>query len=412
MLSDLTDFVYGHLAELSPKEVAGLFLVLIIIGAIVAFYSWWVGKNQPIQRAAPSLLTLTGILGTFLGIAIGLVNFDVDNIKESVPDLLSGLKTAFLTSIAGMVGALSFKVVTNYRPYREPEHAKHEIGPEDVHAEIRSSRKATEKMAIEMVNLREEFTRELHEFAKKVSEMGTRHLIEALKQVINDFNRNLTEQFGENFKRLDDSVKKLVDWQSQYANQVERQTEQLNSAVQAIRQSQEALARIEESTRSIPEHMEHQRQVISVLGSETERLEGLLQRYDEMANSAREAIPAIERHIRETVDQIASAASAATEQHQRMRSDIQTALDDQRQATEALFSGLDRQLRESIQKQDHAINERVAKIDEALQEEMRRALQSLANNLGSVTQKFADDYSQLTESMRRVVASADRLSSP
>jgi hypothetical protein len=33
-----------------------------------------------------------------------------------------------------------------------------------------------------------------------LSEMATNNLIEALNNVIKDFNKNLTEQFGDNFK--------------------------------------------------------------------------------------------------------------------------------------------------------------------------------------------------------------------
>lgn len=43
-----------------------------------------------------------GILGTFTGIIIGLLNFDTESIDTSIPVLLDGLKTAFITSIVGM----------------------------------------------------------------------------------------------------------------------------------------------------------------------------------------------------------------------------------------------------------------------------------------------------------------------
>ncbi len=43
-----------------------------------------------------------GILGTFIGIIIGLLNFNTESIDTSIPVLLGGLKTAFITSIVGM----------------------------------------------------------------------------------------------------------------------------------------------------------------------------------------------------------------------------------------------------------------------------------------------------------------------
>jgi hypothetical protein len=49
-----------------------------------------------------SIIVSIGIFGTFVGIVVGLVNFDTSNIVASVPSLLEGLKFAFITSIIGM----------------------------------------------------------------------------------------------------------------------------------------------------------------------------------------------------------------------------------------------------------------------------------------------------------------------
>ena len=51
-----------------------------------------------------------GILGTFIGIFLGLISFQVTDIYGSVPKLLEGLKTAFLTSIAGMIAGILLKI--------------------------------------------------------------------------------------------------------------------------------------------------------------------------------------------------------------------------------------------------------------------------------------------------------------
>ncbi len=56
----------------------------------------------------PSFYNTLGILGTFTGIFIGLLFFKVKNITESIPNLLNGLKTAFVTSIVGIIISLYF----------------------------------------------------------------------------------------------------------------------------------------------------------------------------------------------------------------------------------------------------------------------------------------------------------------
>ena len=56
-----------------------------------------------------NIATTLGVLGTFIGIVYGLLDFDVNNISESVPSLLNGMKFAFITSIVGMITSLVIK---------------------------------------------------------------------------------------------------------------------------------------------------------------------------------------------------------------------------------------------------------------------------------------------------------------
>jgi ABC-type transporter Mla subunit MlaD len=76
-----------------------------------------------------------------------------------------------------------------------------------------------------------ELRKSLDDFAEKVSELGSKALIEALQKVISDFNNQLNEQFGENFKQLNLAVEKLVLWQQQYKEELDKlQTVQKQSS--------------------------------------------------------------------------------------------------------------------------------------------------------------------------------------
>ena len=65
-----------------------------------------------VYDSIPGVFTTLGILGTFIGIYLGLRTFDVGNITESIPQLLEGLKTAFITSIIGIAFSLVFGKVS------------------------------------------------------------------------------------------------------------------------------------------------------------------------------------------------------------------------------------------------------------------------------------------------------------
>jgi len=63
-------------------------------------------------------------------------------------------------------------------------------------------------------------------FAENVVEANSKALIQALTEVIKDFNVKLNDQFGENFKYLNAAVEKLVVWQKQYEQQLNALIEQ------------------------------------------------------------------------------------------------------------------------------------------------------------------------------------------
>lgn len=54
----------------------------------------------------PTFVSTLGVLGTFFGITMGLISFDSGDLDKSIPGLLNGLKTAFFTSLAGMLGSM------------------------------------------------------------------------------------------------------------------------------------------------------------------------------------------------------------------------------------------------------------------------------------------------------------------
>ncbi len=63
-------------------------------------------QHKRIIEYFPSIISTLGVLGTFFGITIGLIGFDTADLNASIPKLLEGLKTAFFTSLLGMLGSI------------------------------------------------------------------------------------------------------------------------------------------------------------------------------------------------------------------------------------------------------------------------------------------------------------------
>lgn len=97
--------------------VSCIVIVFCVIFAIIYVYRQkhqnTVLKKKKWIEQIPSLISTLGVLGTFIGITIGLYHFDTYNLDDSIPLLLSGLKTAFITSLAGMAGSIILNRIVN-----------------------------------------------------------------------------------------------------------------------------------------------------------------------------------------------------------------------------------------------------------------------------------------------------------
>jgi len=95
-------------ADVLLDPVNLVFVVIIFILALIDV------KTK--KDFKPQIVSI-GVLGTFVGIFIGLQGFNPEDIMNSVNKILSGLKTAFFTSIVGMSVATVLAIVQKLKEY-------------------------------------------------------------------------------------------------------------------------------------------------------------------------------------------------------------------------------------------------------------------------------------------------------
>jgi hypothetical protein len=71
--------------------------------------SFW--NNSYIFDSIPPVFPTLGIFCTALGITFGLSGFNTENIQESLPTLLEGLRLAFFATMAGIIGLIIFQKI-------------------------------------------------------------------------------------------------------------------------------------------------------------------------------------------------------------------------------------------------------------------------------------------------------------
>jgi biopolymer transport protein ExbB/TolQ len=208
------------------NEVSLTFATFIFALFSIALFRHFTSRSDRpslIASASPALLTTIGVLGTFVGIFIGLVNFDVGNIDKSVPLFLEGMKVAFVTSILGMGSAVFLRVTYAAVPRKALAES---VGPEEIYSVLTDIRDGQNSALSEF-----------RQFAETMAEDNSKALIEALEQAIRDLNTHiylLNEQFGENLKQLNEAVGALLSWQEQYKDHVEKLTDQFQRSLNGI----------------------------------------------------------------------------------------------------------------------------------------------------------------------------------
>lgn len=330
------------LASMDSTAVTGVFVVAMLILFAAALTTTLLRRAAPFYRSTPTLLTTLGILGTFLGIAIGLLDFDSTRIEYSIPLLLNGLKLAFTTSIVGiLLSTLLRLVLVLGREEKTQEQTAGEAAAEQVQsgdlltlierqAQVASAQLTATLQLTDRVSQMDDRlieTLESHHrshltamkgFAEQLSEMGSRQLISALESVIRDFNSNIGEQFGENFRRLDGAVEKLLEWQEQYRTHMEALGQSLDQAMEGVARSEASLQALTNQARQISTHVEDQESTLLTMRREAMELEAVLGSIADLKDRAKEAFPAIDQRLSAMLESIENAVLAGLSTQQRL----------------------------------------------------------------------------------------------
>ncbi|HIF9518431.1 TPA: hypothetical protein ACX6SR_002869 [Photobacterium damselae] len=450
----MTDFLASLIASYSAASISDAFiytiLLLLVISSILAF----LGKVPRLTASTTNILTSLGILGTFAGIVVGLMDFDPSNIDGSIESLLAGLKTAFLTSLVGMASSIIYKAILGAIPQNSEATVK-AVGPEEIYSlmseqlntsnELLSAIKGTEDSSLtsQIKNLRtdindgnkllmshmektaehsEQFQlklwQKMDEFGDLLSKSATEQVINALKEVIVEFNDKLTEQFGENFKRLDESVKKLVDWQENYRHQLEDMAIKYQLGVDAISSTERSVASITERAESIPTTMEKLQQVMELGHGQVTELEARLEAFKDLRDKAVEAMPQIREQIDNTISVIGESVKAASEHYESMLVESQKVIDNfgstATQSAETLRLNIEsgaEKVSTKLIESSQTLSGKLVEASADIQDQVSTAtggLNNATNNLTDATeqirQQLEDAFTELNTEMRVLVA--------
>ncbi|MFB2658875.1 hypothetical protein [Shewanella xiamenensis] len=128
----MTNTIAAYIASFSAESISNAFIYLIVLIFITSLFLAYLGRYKSFTHGTANSLTSLGILGTFAGIVVGLMEFNPSNIDGSIELLLEGLKTAFLTSLVGMAASILYKTIVSFYPKGNKQEHK-VVSPEDIY---------------------------------------------------------------------------------------------------------------------------------------------------------------------------------------------------------------------------------------------------------------------------------------
>lgn len=396
-MQDLAEF-----ADVLWKGVVSNNISLIISASIVFFlsmeYLYRIIKSKRLFQ--PSIFTIIGMLGTFIGIFIGLSEFDLGDINSSIPKLIEGLKLSFSTSIIGIMASL-FAKTTFFLKKTETSN------------EFELFKTLVDNSA-EQIRLTKVSNEKLDQFAQNISNQTTDVMIEALQDVVTDFNKNITEQFGENFKQLNESIDNLLIWQNNYKNHIEK----IESGIKILlKQFSEIHSRLEEiplTLAPIDEILTNLQTLIQVYHPQLEAIRKLKEDTENAFPIINENIDALTTRLTQSLKEnflIIGEAQKNVETSSHMlkqsyddisislketTSDVSTSLKKAGEETQ-------KQITENWERTDQAIRNVQDNFHEEVQKELEQALSLFAQKLAQISEKFADDYSPIADKLNEII---------
>ena len=408
--------------------------------------------NLRFWNSVPALLVGFGILGTFIGLVWGLKSFAGVNftqttaIRGAIKTLLSGVSTAFVTSVWGMVASLLFNILEKWRIGRvsraignlqraldqlftlttqEAISFRQEDELTQQTAALKSfSTDLADRIKIAMDNIMSERLENLHQGLKQLHDRNLEGRIAIIKELQNApeaFSSAMAEQLSPSLDSLNKAVGELQRQKEESSTDAIQRlvkefheslsgstTEQLEELAETVRSASAGLAALPEQLKdmitSVQEQIDQSRQLLSATSEEqTGQLQGLM---DGMFNAFQRAVDLQQSNLSEATNQSIQALQSTIAQ---LQESITSTTTQNATESEAMMVRMRELVASAANQTDEQLNRRMAEMASVSSQSIQ-ALQSiitqLQESITSTTTQNATESEAMMVRMRELVASA------
>lgn len=276
--------------------------------------------HRNILNQVAGVMTGLGILGTFIGLSLGLQHFSTGTTAEvtnSIAPLMDGIKVAFHTSIYGMVFSLVFNFTYKckleeaedaveefldvYKKYVLPDTTTDGINKfmELQQQQVTAVETMTDRVTENLNRIMDPQFEKLNGVITDFSHVATRNQTEALRSVTAAFLKEMDATMGSTFTRLNTVLQRAEQAQRQNADLLEdlrAQSEEHRRDLSATRVYLQDLDRYRQSLSEASEVIDAQLEKQQILADETKRA------IQEMNRTFAESFGQAEENLERTAD--------------------------------------------------------------------------------------------------------------
>ena len=283
--------------------------------------------NLRFWNSVPSILVGLGILGTFVGLVWGLIPFsDIDfeetsQIQGAIKILLSGVSTAFVTSVWGMLASLSFNWLEKGCINMISRKVADLQGALDLPFTLKTQEEISEKQKDELeqqTTIFKTLFTDLGEDIKSAMREGRQEILHELNRTVEAFSTTILEQLTPILEKLmnaieelrqqkeessEEAIKELVEkFQESLSASTVTQMEELAKTVAEASQSLKDLpGQIGKMIASVQEQINQTHQLLNKTSqTQTDKMKNMM---DEMIKTLQSVVDIAAKQTGEQLDQ-------------------------------------------------------------------------------------------------------------
>ena len=376
--------------------------------------------NLRYWNSVPALLVGLGILGTFIGLVWGLIPFSgitfeqTSEIQEAIKKLLSGVSTAFVTSVWGMLTSLLFNGLEKWRISRVSraianlQHALDRLFTLTTQEAI-SFRQEVE--LAQQTKALKSFSTDLANEIKIAMAEGRQQILTELHNAPVAFSDAMVEQLAPSLNNLNTAVKELRETKEESAADAIRQlVEEFQKSISgSITAQMESLAnrisQVSEGLITLPDQMTHMIEGIQVQINQARGL--LTSTSEEQAEQMKDMMDKMLNAFTRTIETQQSGLSETTNQSiqtlQRTIAELQQSLTSTASQTAEESQGMVTRMLEFIESAANQADEQLVRRIADMEEVSARSIQSLETTIAELRQSLTSTASQTAEESQGIV---------